>query len=205
MRKSALLPLLRSQTQGSLLAQLYLHPDREYSLSQLADRLDVSVKTIHHEVDRLTEAGLVTSRRTGNLRLVGADVSHRLARPLADLLLATYGPLPVLAELLEGVEGVDRAFIYGSWAARHSGEPGPVPADLDVLVIGDIDLDDLDEIARQARAQIGFEVTVHRFDASTWMHAPADPFLQHVRSQPLVEIEIPRENACSAGNKDARP
>jgi len=178
-----------------MLAELYLHPDREYSLSKLADQLGVSVKTIHHEADRLTEAGLVRSRRVGNLRLVGADLTHRLARPLSDLLIATYGPLPVLAELLSGVDGVERAYIYGSWAARHAGEPGPVPADLDVLVLGSADLDQLDEIARQARARIGFEVTIHRLAPESWEQYADDPFLQHVRSQPLVEVVIAREDA----------
>jgi DNA-binding transcriptional ArsR family regulator len=189
-----LLPLLRSQTQGSLLAQLYLHPEVEYSLTDLARMTGVSVKTIHHEADRLAEAGLITSRRVGNLRLVSADVTHRLVKPLTDLLIATYGPIPVLSELLADVSGVDRAYIYGSWAARHEGRPGPVPADLDVLIVGDADLDQLDDVARAARQRLGFEVNVHRVSALSWTAQREDPFLAHVRSQPLVELVLDLES-----------
>lgn len=193
MRSSLLLPLLRSQTQGSLLAQLYLHPDAEYSLTDLARMTGVSVKTVHHEADRLAEAGLITSRRVGNLRLISADVTHRLVKPLTDLLVATYGPVPVLSELLADVPGVDRAYIYGSWAARHEGRPGPVPADLDVLIVGDADLDQLDDVARAARQRLGFEVNVQRVSASSWADPGEDPFLSHVRSQPLVELILGME------------
>jgi hypothetical protein len=36
-----------------------------------------------------------------------------VSRPLTDLLAVTYGPLPVLADLLADVAGVSAAFIYG--------------------------------------------------------------------------------------------
>lgn len=184
------MPLLRSQTQGSLLAHLYLHPSIEYSLTDLARAIGVSVKTVHHEADRLVEAGLVSSRRVGNLRLLAAETTHRLARPLTDLLIATYGPVPVLTDLLAGVSGTDHVYIYGSWAARHAGHPGPIPADLDVLVVGEVDLDDLDDLAREARVRLGFEVNIHRVSAETWQSSEAEPFIAHVRSQPLVELDL---------------
>jgi DNA-binding transcriptional ArsR family regulator len=194
-RVPVLLPLLRSQTQGRLLAQLYLHPGTEYSLTDLARLLGVSVKTIHHEADRLTEGGLVRSRRVGNVRLIASDTSHRLTRPLTDLLTATYGPAPVMTDLLSGTSGISHAYIYGSWAARHAGHPGPVPADLDVLVVGSVDLDDLDEIARSARDWLGLDVNIHRVSARTWGSSEQDPFLAHVRSQPLVELRLNQEDS----------
>jgi hypothetical protein len=37
-----------------------------------------------------------------------------------------------------------------SWAARYQGEAGPLPTDVDVLVVWTADLDDLDEVALSA-------------------------------------------------------
>lgn len=195
MRTPPLLPLLRSQTQGKVLAHLYLNPTTEFSLTELAGLVHASVKTVQHEADRLTQAGLITSRKVGNLRLVAADTTHLLARPLTDLLVVTYGPVPVLTDLLAGVQGLEHVFIYGSWAARHAGKPGPVPADLDVLVVGDADLDELDDISRAARARLGFDVNVHRISGEAWTSSPADPFLIHVRSQSLVELGVSQGDA----------
>lgn len=186
----ALLPLLRSQLQGELLALTYLHPDREYSLTDAAARVGASVKAVQQEASRLVEAGLLADRRVGTARLVRAAESP-IQRQLTDLLAVTYGPLPVLSQALRDVPGVDRAFIYGSWAARYDGEPGPVPADVDVLVVGAARRDDLDEVARRAEPTLGRMVNIRRVRPATWDAADStDSFLATVRSRPLVEVPV---------------
>ena len=56
------MPIFRSRHQADLLAWILLHPSEEYTLTELAKRLGVPVNTLHREVQRLTEAGLLTSR-----------------------------------------------------------------------------------------------------------------------------------------------
>jgi predicted nucleotidyltransferase len=177
--------------QGDLLALLYLHPDREYSLTEAAALIGASVKTVHTEASRLVAAGFVADRRRGNVRLLRAVTSTAVSRPLTDLLTVTYGPLPVLTDLLADAEGITAAFIYGSWAARYTGEPGPVPHDIDVLVVGTADNDDLHEIARAAQDQLGRPVNIRRVSPAGWASAdPADAFLTSVRERPLVELTL---------------
>src|SRR6201999_4651354 len=103
---------------------LFLHPEERYSVTELAHRLGASQSTVSREVDRLSEAELVREERRGNLRLLWANADNPLARPLGELLALTYGPAAVLGELVGAVEGVDEAYIYGSWAARYDGEEG---------------------------------------------------------------------------------
>ena len=186
---SALLPILRSQVAGDLLALLYLHPEAEYSLTEAAATIGASLNSVHYETGKLSASGLISTRRRGNLRLVRAVTDSLLTRPLTDLLAVTYGPLPVLTDLLTDVEGIAEAYIYGSWAARYRGEPGPAPADVDVLVIGTADPDDLDEVAGQAQRALHRPVNIRRVRPETWNVAnPADPFLQSVKARPLVSI-----------------
>jgi DNA-binding Lrp family transcriptional regulator len=189
---SPLLPLLRSRIQGDLLALVYLHPDEEYSITEAAHRIGASVKAVHQEVSRLVESGLLSDRRVGTSRLVRSVRDSLLTGPLTDLLAVTYGPLPVLTQSLAGLDGVDQAFIYGSWAARYAGEPGGVPADVDVVVIGDVDPDDLDERAREAEAVLRRQVNVRKVRPATW-ESQDDPFVATVRSRPLVELHIDAE------------
>lgn len=187
----ALLPLLRSHIQGGLLALLYLHPEREYSLTDVARRIDATVKSVHVEANRLVMAGLVADRRIGNTRLLRVGDPSPMTRPLTDLLAVTYGPLPVLSDRLTAVPGVSQAYIYGSWAARYRGEGGPVPADVDVLVVGSADLDDLDEVARGASRILGREVNIRRVRTATWQDPdPTDTFLSSIRARPLVELDL---------------
>lgn len=186
---SPLLPLLRSRIQGDLLALVYLNPDEEYSITEVANRIGASVKAVHQEVTRLVTSGLLADRKVGTSRLVRAVQDSLLTRPLTDLLAVTYGPLPVLTRALADLDGVQHAFIYGSWAARYNGEPGLVPADVDVLVIGDVDPDELDDRARQAEAVLRREVNIRRLRADTWQRQD-DPFVATVRSRPLVELHL---------------
>ena len=110
---------------------------------------------------------------------------------LTDLLAVTYGPLPVLSDLLSGVAGVEHAYIYGSWATRYLGEPGPVPRDVDVLVIGVADEDTLYDIAREAERRLDREVNVSAVSPQYWEAPdPADSFMRHVQERPLVELEL---------------
>lgn len=186
-----LLPLLRSQTHGALLAWLYLHPESEYSTVDLARLIGTSQSTVSREATALAGAGLLDERRHGRLRLLRAASGNAVTRPLTDLLAVTYGPLPVLTTSLSGLDGVEEAYIYGSWAARYQGEPGAVPRDVDVLVVGDADEDELYEVARNAQTTLGREVNVRRVTSRQWADERSDdPFLTTVRNRPLVRLDL---------------
>src|SRR5262245_31498689 len=94
----ALLPVFRSRLQADILAALLLHPDQEYSLTDLARRFDAPLSTVHGEVKRLTEAGLLSRREAGRSAMVRANMANRLVAPLAEVLLLTWGPRQVVAD-----------------------------------------------------------------------------------------------------------
>lgn len=176
---------------GELLALLYLHPEGEYSVTEAANVIGAGLNTVHYEVGKLAEGGLISTRKRGNLRLVRAVNDSPLSRPLTDLLAVTYGPLPVLSDLLTNADEITEAYMYGSWAARYRGEPGPPPQDVDVLVVGAADLDDLDQVTEQAQRILHRPVNIRRVRPEAWNDAnPADPFLQSVKTRPLVRLGI---------------
>lgn len=183
-----LLPLLRSRAQGEIVAWLVLHPEQEFSLVEIARSVGVSAPTVMREVDRLADAGLIRQSRRGNQRLVQAETKNAVFAPLAQLMAVTFGPVPVLRELLAPVAGIREAHIYGSWAARYDQQPGPVPADIDVLVIGTADPDELDAVAAAATARLGRDVSIRRIRPTTWDDATGDAFKTTVTSRPMVTV-----------------
>lgn len=188
-RVPVLAPLLRSDAQGELLALLLLYPESEYTLTEIARRIGVSLPTVHAEVTRLVASGLVTDRRVGQARLVRAVTGHVLFRPLAELLELTYGPVAVMPDVLAGVDGVREVYLYGSWAARRVGEPGDPPRDLDVLVVGSAARDVLLEVGEQASRRLHREVNVTRIPPKVW-DAGEDPFVRTLKSRPLVPVPL---------------
>jgi DNA-binding transcriptional ArsR family regulator len=189
-----LLPLLRSNTVGELLAWLFLHPENEYSTTDLAKRTGASHSTVSREADRFAAAGLTQERRHGNLRLIRAAPDTIVAKPLTDLLAVTYGPAAVLPPLLRPIPGIDEAYIYGSWAARYANRPGSLPRDIDVLVVGSADEDELYDAARAAEQVLGREVNISRISPRSWAAEPGDAFVTSLRSKPLHPLIQKRSN-----------
>jgi predicted nucleotidyltransferase len=181
-----LMPLLRSRLQAEVLTLVLLNPHQEWSLTGLASRTGASVSSVQREIVRAEQAGVVRSRRLGNVRLVRAADSP-LTAPLTELLLRSFGPRQILAEEFEGMEGIEKAFLFGSWAARYAGEAGRAPADLDVLVIGAPDRDELDDAAQRAGGRLAREVNV-TIRSPAWWREGTDGFHADVTQRPLIPI-----------------
>ncbi|MCL2423069.1 MAG: helix-turn-helix domain-containing protein [Micrococcales bacterium] len=179
-----LLPLFRSQHQAELMTWLLLHPGTEHSVTELADRLDVPLSTMHREVVRLDAAGLITSRTQGRNRLVRAATGHPAADALARLLEITFGPKVVVAEEFD-LPGVQQVVIFGSWAARYAGQAGAPPRDIDVLVVGTADRTAAYDAAERAQARLGIEVNPVLRTYQQWTD-PDDPLTIQIHASPFT-------------------
>lgn len=134
-----LAPIFRSDGQARLLSGILL--GGEGSLTDVADRADLAYATAHREVGRLLDAGILTENLVGRTRVIGANDASPLVPPLREILLISTGPVPMLAEEFARIDGIEYAFLYGSFAARMRGVGGAAPNDIDVMVIGEPDAD----------------------------------------------------------------
>jgi DNA-binding transcriptional ArsR family regulator len=183
-----LLPILRSQQQGEILALLLGDPDLELSLTGITQRTGAPHPSVHREVQRAEQAGLVTSRKVGNTRLVRANVGSPYYAGLADVLTKAFGVPAVVAEVLRGVRGVEEAYIYGSWAARHEGQGGQRPVgDIDVLVLGDPDRDQLYAALGVAEERLGRPVQATVREAG-WLDSGSGSFHQTLTTRPMLRL-----------------
>lgn len=182
----ALLPVFRSLHQAELLMWLMLHPDQEFSVSELVARLGVPMSTLHREVVRLVEAGLIESRTLGRNRLLRANTSHPAAPALTQLLEVTFGPKAVVAEEF-AIAGAEQVIIFGSWAARYAGEVGPPPHDIDVLVIGKVDRADLYDAADRSHSRLGIEVNPVVRTPRQW-EDPVDPLVAQIKASAFTVV-----------------
>ena len=126
------------------------------------------------------------ARVKSQTRLVTAADSP-ITSPLTELLLRSFGPRQVIAEQLAGLPGIETAFLFGSWAARYAGHPGRAPADIDVLVIGHPDRDQLDDAAQRAGSRLAREVNV-TVRSPEWWRGSGDGFHTEVTARPLIPV-----------------
>jgi DNA-binding Lrp family transcriptional regulator len=196
-----LAPILRSDTQGRVLAELYSpHGLRAgQSISELARLANATLPTVLRDVDRLVNSGFLTERRVGRNRLVQVNTDHPLYEAMRTIVMFGYGPAAVLPVVLNEISGIEAAYIFGSWAARAAGEPGAEPNDIDVLVVGDVDQGAIYAASRDASYQLGREVNISVVSQARW-DAATDGFIQTVKSRPLEALTLQRPTPVSGSS-----
>ncbi|MEU8196802.1 winged helix-turn-helix domain-containing protein [Microbispora amethystogenes] len=180
-------PIFRSDTQAKLLAALCLQTGRTWTLASLARELGVSPSTLHPEIHRLEEAGLLTVTTVGRSRILEVDTSHPIVNPLTEILRYLYGPGVVIAEEFGSIPEMELLLIFGSWAARHHGEPGPPPHDVDVLVVGDADRAEVYAAADRAQERIGLPVNPVLASSRRWQTA-SDALIRQIKASPTIDL-----------------
>ena len=182
----ALLPIFRSQNQAEMLMWLFLHATEEFSISELAAKVNAPVPTMFREVERLEDAGLLNSRMLGRNRMVQINRDHPAAEPLARLLEVTFGPRFVVEQEF-GRLGAEKVILFGSWAARHSGKTGISPSDVDVLVVGDVKRADVYAAADRAQERLGIQVNPVISTAGQWSY-PQNALILQIQSDAYLIV-----------------
>ncbi|MFC3688569.1 helix-turn-helix domain-containing protein [Aquipuribacter hungaricus] len=183
----ALLPALRSVAQARVLTRLLLAPEVTWTVPALAEAADVSQPTASREVRRLKQTGVVTVDGDRNLRSVAVDTNALLYPELAGLVLKAFGPAAVLGPELAAVDGVEAAWVFGSWVRRYLGDPGSSPSDIDLLVVGRPDMDELADAVTRAGSRLGRPVGLSFLAPGEW-EDPRDGFVRDVRDDARVPV-----------------
>ncbi len=177
------LPIFRSPEQERLLAELFVFAQGPVSLSELARRAATSRAGAHKEVERLEAVGLVTSTSSGRSRLIEANQASPLYPDLKALLTKALGPEQLLRDALADLNGIDEAFIFGSWAT-----PGAAaPQDIDLMVIGEPDISRVYETVSRIESQVGRPINVSVRSKAEWESADGG-FERTVKSRPMVAL-----------------
>jgi predicted nucleotidyltransferase len=183
----SLLPIFRSQHQLDVLGHLYVNAGKGFSLADITRATAVPQATVSREVDRLAKAGLVMISTVGRMTIAEANSDSPYFNDLQSILLKVSGPSTLLREHLSTVPGVEEAYIFGSWARRYEGEHGPPPADIDVVVVGDSDPDDVDASCRAAERRLGMEVNTALFRPREW-RSRRSTFVRQLKNGPLIPL-----------------
>jgi hypothetical protein len=168
---------------------VYLQPDRPATIAAIARELELDDGGLTREADRLERAGLIRSERVGRSRTLRPNEDSPYHRDLYNLLLKAFGPATLVGEALSDIDGIDDAYIYGSWAARYAGERGEDPYDVDVLVVGRPSRIAVAGAERLLSEKLGREVNTVVVPPEDWEAADSG-FLTEVRRRPLVPVRL---------------
>lgn len=169
-----LIHFFSSRTRVDLLTLFYNHPDGRYYLRQIAREIQRDVSGIKRELDNLEKIGFLTSEKIGNLRYYKANKAFFLFPEMKAIIFKTTGVAGSLKEVLQSIQGIKFAFIYGSYVRDIEGL-GPI----EVIVIGSVDLDRLNQVIVELEERLNREILYSVYDVEEFQKRKVeeDPFL----------------------------
>ena len=150
-----LMELLFGTYRQRVLSLLLLHPDSTYHVRELARLTGTSAGTLHKELSRLAQAGLLLREAQGNQVRYRASRACPVFAELAGMFRKTSGLVDVIADALASLAGMlSLALVFGS-LARGEETAG---SDVDLLLVGSAGFADVVKALYPAQATLQREV-----------------------------------------------
>lgn len=158
--RQALEKIFGSRIRAKVLAWFFMHPDENYFVRQIANILKEDSTNLSRELSSLEKAGILTSARQGPLKYFQANKNCSFFNELKGLVLKTIGVIGELKSSLEKFPEIKIAFIYGSYAKGEE----KADSDVDLILIGDVDLDRFDSYVSSIEKKLGRTVNYVTYD-----------------------------------------
>lgn len=175
-----------SALRREILAWFFARPEVVVHPRELARRLGRAPQVVGRELARLETAGILASETVGRARRYRVDPTSPIVPDVRSLVAKTIGVEARLRVAVEGVTGVDDAFIYGSYAR---GDDRPT-SDIDVMVVGTVDREELSRRLVDLEQEIARDVHVTAYTRAELdaLLAAGDPFLRDVFDSPRIQL-----------------
>ncbi len=182
---------LRSKARQRLLAYYFANPTAKLHLRDLAERLNIDPSNLSKELGRLEREGLFRSEISGRQKYFQLNREYPLFAEVRSIVSKTVGASSLIAQSLKKIEGIEEAYLYGSFASNQQ----DAASDIDVLVIGTPRDEVLAEAVRKIERQLGREVSYTVLSRKEFesRRSRKDAFLENVWHNKRVSLIGPNE------------
>lgn len=187
MVSSQLAALLFKEYRRRVLGLLLLHPEETFHVREIARLTGTVAGTLHKELARLAEVGILIKSISGNQVRYGANREGLIFDELASILRKTSGVVDVLADALAPLTNdIQLAFVFGSMASGKQ----TAGSDIDVLVIGKSGFKDVVKALHPAEIELKREINPKVYSQTEWRRLVEanDRFFAEIMDKPKLII-----------------
>jgi predicted nucleotidyltransferase len=176
----------RSRVRDRILLEFFAKPGTAAHVREMARRVKASPPTVGAELAELARLGILQTQTIGRSLVYSIDDRSPLLPEIRGLVQKTIGVEGLLRTALEGLSGVDAAYVFGSHAA---GTDRP-QSDVDLLVIGRPDRVALSEQLAPVESAIGRDVNVVTKSEAQLRdrRKSGDVFWRQVLGKPMIHV-----------------
>ena len=150
--------VFKSKARQAIFRLYFTNPEKSFYLRELERELGTPVSILRKELVSLEKEGLFSSSRQGNLLYYSLNKEYPLYNEIKSIVFKTVGIQGTLSKVLMGIEGIEAAFIYGSYAKSASN----AKSDIDLFILGNPDEDILvkkiDSLEKSLNREINYSI-----------------------------------------------
>lgn len=178
--------LTRSRLRADVLSLFFLNPSASFYLRELERRLGYAVGALARELQLLASGGLLQREKRGREIFYHLNAAHSLYPEIKGIVEKTCGVPVHLSRALKGVNSIQKAFLYGSFAKGSSA----AGSDIDLLLVGR-ETDGLGRLLRKLEGRLGRKINATTYSAREFEAKKKNPeeFLFAVMRGPLVALK----------------
>ena len=158
--------LFTSRVRVRLLTLFITHPSESFYIRQITRITGETYNNIRQELQNLAALGFIQGERQANALYYKVNTEHFLFPEIKILILKTEAVGDRLREALSTLGNIQAAFLYGS-TAKGTDFPS---SDIDLMVIGEVNLDVLDKMINTIEEEFGRTVNYTLFSAKEWQN-----------------------------------
>ncbi len=193
-----MLELLFSEYRRKVLSLLFIEAGRAFHVREIARRTATQAGTLHKELSRLAESGILLRQRQGNQICYQANADCLIFPELAAIFRKVCEPAECLRQTLAAFgEAIERAFIFGSVASGKA----TAASDIDVLIVGKLSFAEVIQAVYPLQATLGREINPKLYSPEEWRAALAEnsAFIQDIMDKPQLWIVGDKDDAGQSG------
>ena len=144
--------LISSKTRIKLLVRFFFNPKTRSYLRELAKEFNVSTNSVREELNQLTRTGLLTSQKGGRQIFYTANQKHPLFPELKSMVGKVMGIDQVIDGIVNRLGDLEKAYLIDDYSeGKDSGI-------IDLLLVGDIDQYQLNDLSRKTERYINRKI-----------------------------------------------
>jgi len=172
---------------GEILKLFFKDPEKEYYFREIAKNLNKEPSHYQKYLDNLVEDKVLLDERRGNMRFFKLNKEHSLYEEIKSIVSKTIGLENELKELVDKLDNVECAFIFGSTAKGTENSN----SDVDLMLIGDINQDTLTTAISSIEGKIAREINYHIYDNQEIVRKikEKDGFISNIFLSPIIKLK----------------
>jgi predicted nucleotidyltransferase len=125
--------LISSKTRIKLLLKFFLNSKTTAYLRSLEGEFGESTNAIRLELNRLEQAGMLTSRMDGNKKMFTANTRHPLFSEIHNIIMKHIGLDRIVENVIERLGEVEKVYLAGTFARGLDSQI------IDLIFVGNVD------------------------------------------------------------------